>query len=208
MSTPTQRARLPRWVAGPLIAALMLIALLGAGKLSSAAGPARMNAILLVARPNLHDDPTFTHAVVLVMNNLGPAPQGLIVNRPTPLPVAKLFPSVKALAKVPDRVYFGGPVNLDEVWFLIRASTPPQHAIQTCPGLYFSTSPALLKSLLSRRNPMENLRIFIGHAGWDPEQLRDEINDGAWKLERAQSATIFSTPEHAWPEESEPKNAI
>lgn len=185
-----------------------LMALWGAASPSSAAAPPRMSAILLVARPALQDDPTWTHAVILVMNNLGPEPQGLIVNRPTPLPVSKLFPALKGLAKLPDRIYFGGPVELDEVWFLVRASAAPPHSVQACPGLYFSTSRSLLMSLLSRRNPMENLRIFIGHAGWEAGQLRDEINSGAWKLEQAQPGTIFSAPEHDWPEAPEPKNTI
>jgi putative transcriptional regulator len=183
----------------------MLLALLAPGGPGSAADPAPMNAILLVARADMEDD-NFADSVVLVMNNLGPAPAGLIVNRPTHIPVSQLFPEMKSLAGLPDRIYFGGPVELDSVWFLVRSATPPVHAVQTCPGLYVSSSRTLLLSLLAREHPMENLRIFAGHSGWAPGQLESEIAAGSWKLEEAKAATIFSRTEHAWPAPAAPKN--
>src|SRR6266496_3831720 len=61
--------------------------------------------ILLVARTELPDS-NFKDAVVLMMNNLAPAPAGLIINRPTRIPVSELFPEVKGLAQLDDKVYF------------------------------------------------------------------------------------------------------
>jgi putative transcriptional regulator len=213
MKTQPQRAAQLRRspllkVPGPLIAALaVLLALLTAGDRSLAGAPAPMNAILLLAQPLVQDD-VFNDSAVLVMNNLGPDPVGLIVNKPTRLPVSMLFPEMKGLANLPDKIYFGGPVELESVWFLIRASSPPQNASQTCPGLYVSTSRTLLLSLLARRHPMENLRIFFGHSGWAPGQLQDEISAGAWKLQQPKAETIFDTPEHTWPSsESGPKSS-
>src|ERR1700716_3668016 len=69
-----------------------------------------LTAILLIARDGL-PDPNFAGSVVLVMNNLGPAPVGIIVNRPMPTPVSRLFPDLKRLAQVHDRLYFGGPIE-------------------------------------------------------------------------------------------------
>jgi len=63
------------------------------------------------------------------MNNLGPAPVGIIVNRPMPITVSQLLPDLKQLAQVRDKVYFGGPVAFDSVWFLFRAPKRPEHAI-------------------------------------------------------------------------------
>jgi putative transcriptional regulator len=190
-------------VKGALPALTALVVLLTGWGLSTAAGPEPMHALLLVARPSLQD-PAFADSVVLVLNNLGPEPVGVIVNRPTQLPVAKLFPQLKTLAALPDRLYFGGPVDLDAVWFLVRTATPPQHATQACPGLYISADHTLLLSLLARQHPMENLRIFLGHAGWGPGQLQNEISAGAWKLEEASAATIFEQTERAM--QAQPKN--
>lgn len=158
-----------------------------------------LTAILLVARARL-PDPNFADSVVLVMNNLGPAPVGIIINRPTPVTVAQLFPDLKALAPLHDKVYFGGPVDLETVWFLFRADAPPPHAIPTCAGVYLSADRDLLLELLRREKPMEGLRIFIGHAGWAPGQLEGEIAHKDWKLEHAASKAIFGGKSDApWP---------
>jgi putative transcriptional regulator len=165
-----------------------------------------LTAILLVARGELRD-PNFADSVVLVMNNLGPAPIGLVVNRPTEIPVARLFPDLKRLAPLHDKVYFGGPVDLESVWFLFRAAKAPEHAIQAFAGIYLSSSRDLLEQLLGRDRPMDGLRIFIGHSGWAPGQLEAEIARGAWTLERAEPDTIFKgRPEHPWPTPSDDPN--
>jgi putative transcriptional regulator len=158
-----------------------------------------LSAILLIAREELPDS-AFSDSIVLVLNNLGPAPAGVIINRPTPLPVAELFPELKSLAHLHDKVYFGGPVDFGSVWFLFRAATPPAHAVQACEGVYLSGSRELLLQLLGREKPMEGLRIFVGHSGWAPGQLEAEIAAGDWKLEHADSQAIFSgKSDHPWP---------
>ncbi len=166
-----------------------------------------MTAILLTARDDL-TDPDFSDAVVLVMNNLGPAPVGLIINKPMPVPVSRLFPDLKRLANVPDKVYFGGPVEFGTVWFLFRAAKPPQRAIRACEGVYLSADRKLLLQLLGRDKPMDGLRIFAGHAGWAPGQLEAEIAQGAWTLGRAEAEAIFNhKSEHPWPAPQGPKNS-
>jgi putative transcriptional regulator len=140
------------------------------------------------------------------MNNLGPAPVGIIINRPMPIPVSRLFPDLKRLTKVPDKVYFGGPIDFGSVWFLFRATTPPEHAIQACDGVYLSADRHLLLQLLGRDKPMDSLRIFVGHAGWAPGQLEAEIARRDWTLKRAEVEAIFSgKSEHPWPSPQGPK---
>src|SRR4030095_13793789 len=132
-----------------------------------------VTAILLVARAELPDS-RFKNAIVLVMNNIASAPAGLIINRPTRIGISSLFPDVERLAKLENKVYFGGPVEIEAVSFLFRADTPPEHAIQVLDGVYLSTNEGLLRKLLGREKPMEGLRIFIGYSGWGPGQLQAE----------------------------------
>ena len=151
-------------------------------------------------------DSDFADSVVLVMNNLAPAPVGIIINRPMPIPVSRLFPDLKHLVQVRDKVYFGGPVEFGSVWFLFRATTPPEHAIQACDGVYLSADRKLLLQLLGRDKPMDGLRIFVGHAGWAPGQLETEIAQRDWTLKRAEMEAIFSDKsEHPWPSPQAPK---
>jgi putative transcriptional regulator len=164
-----------------------------------------LTAILLTARSEL-PDPDFADSVVLVMNNLGPAPIGIIVNRPTQVSVAELFPDLKRLAHVHDKVFFGGPVDLDTVWFLFRATKPPTHAIRTFGDIWLSADRDLLLTLLGRDKPMEGLRIFLGHSGWAPGQLEAEIENSDWTLGHADPDAIFkSKSNHPWPSSQTPK---
>jgi len=159
-----------------------------------------LTAILLVARPELRDS-NFKDSVVLVMNNLGSAPIGFIVNRPTRVEVSHLFPESEHLARLADKLYFGGPVALESVSFLVRADTPPEHAIQVLDGVYLSSDRELLGKLLERDKPMEGLRILVGYSGWGPGQLEAEIARGDWTLAPADANAIFNgKSEHPWPD--------
>ena len=187
---------LQRYVAGALYALLLLS---GSSWPASAPDAKRLTAILLIGRDDLPDS-DFADSIVLVMNNLAPAPVGIIINRPMPIPVSRLFPDLKRLAQVRDKVYFGGPVEFGSVWFLFRSTTPPEHAVQACDGVYLSADRKLLLQLLGRDKPMDGLRIFVGHAGWAPGQLEAEIAIGAWTLKRAEPEAIFNgKSEHPWP---------
>jgi len=172
----------------------------------SAAAAKPLTAILITARTELPDD-NFADSAVLVLNNLGPAPIGLITNRPTKFQVSHLFPDLKGhLAQVRDKVYFGGPIEVDTVWFLLRASKAPEYAIKAFDDVYISANRELLLHLLRRDKPMNGLRIFIGHAGWAPGQLEAEISRGDWALAQANSDAIFNgKSDHPWPSSSAPK---
>ena len=204
MTSPTRSGFcLRRYAAGALCALLLLS---GSSWPESAPDAKPLTAILLIARDDLPDS-NFAASVVLVMNNLGPAPVGIIINRPMPIPVSRLFPDVKRLAKVRDKVYFGGPVDFGSVWFLLHgAAPPPEHAIQACDGVYLSADRQLLLRLLGRDNPVDSLRIFVGHAGWAPGQLEAEIARRDWTLKRAEMEAIFSDKsQHPWPSPQAPE---
>jgi putative transcriptional regulator len=191
-----------------LAGALCSLALLLGTSWPAAAADARpLTAIFLLARGDLGDS-DFADSVVLVLNNIGPAPVGVILNRPTQMPVSRLFPDLKRLAQLPDKVYFGGPVEFGSVWFLFRAGRAPEHAILAFDGIYLSANRELLRQLLRRDKPMEGLRIFVGHSGWAPGQLESEIASGAWTLEHAKADTIFNgKSEHPWPAPRAPKRS-
>jgi len=196
---------LRRDVAGALCALLVLF---GTSGPTPAAEQKPLTAILLIARGELTDS-SFADSVVLVMNNLAPAPVGIIVNRPTPIAVSQLFPGLKGVSRLHDKLYFGGPVELDSVWFLFRAAKLPAHAIQAFDDIYLSADRELLLQLLGRDKPMDGLRIFVGHAGWAPGQLEAEIGRGAWTAKRADSTAIFKGgAEHPWPGTQVPQHSI
>jgi len=189
----------------PMIRAVCALVALCAMSWSTSADNAKpLTTILLIARAEL-PDPNFKDSVVLVMNHIGPSPAGVIINRPTRIPVSRLFPELETLAHLDDKVYFGGPVEIQSVSFLFRFDKAPEHATEVLDGLYFSTDPELLRQLLVRDKPMKGLRIFVGFSGWGPGQLEREIARGDWTLEPADASTIFDhKSQQPWPEPQVP----
>jgi len=189
----------------PAIALCALLLLSGMSWPTSADDTKALTTILIVARAELPDS-SFKDSVVLVMNNIGPAPIGVIINRPTRIAVSRVFPDLEHLAQLGDKLYFGGPVDIESASFLFRADTPPEHATRVVDGVYFSANRELLLKLLGRDKPMEGLRIFIGHSGWAPGQLEAEIARGDWTLTPAEADAIFhGKSEHPWPEQQTPE---
>ena len=182
-----------------------LLLLLAPSRLVALETTARpVTTILIAPRADL-PDPNFNGSIVLVMNTLGAAPAGVILNRPTRIRVASVFPELENLSHLDDKVYFGGPVEISVMSFVFRADAPPEHAIEVVPGIYVSMNLHLLRALLTRDKPMEGLRIFIGYAGWGPGQLEAEIDRGDWTLAPADENRIFDRKsERTWPEHEAP----
>jgi len=166
-----------------------------------------LTTLLMVARDEL-PDPNFKDAVVLVMNNIAPGPVGVITNRPTAVPLSRVFPDIERLKQHDGRVYFGGPVAMGVVSFLFRADKPPENATAVLDGVYFSMDNDLLHTLLERDKPLEGLRVFVGYSGWAPGQLQAEIAHGDWKLEAAEPDSLFEhRRELPWPEREGPNKS-
>src|SRR5512143_2415080 len=91
--------------------------LVGAGP-AAAAGVA--DGTLLVASPDLAD-PNFSHSVVLVLRSDASGTLGVIINRPTTLVPAVVFPELaKNVGAYPGKLFRGGPVAAGRLLFLVR----------------------------------------------------------------------------------------
>jgi putative transcriptional regulator len=159
-----------------------------------------MKSILLVARKNL-PDPFFRDSVVLVTRSGGLVPIGVIINRPTEVPLSRVFPDIERLGSGEEKLFFGGPVMPEHLVVLFRAAVPPTEAIEVLDGVYMSLSGELLRELLGRENPVQGLRVFAGHAGWAPGQLESEVARGDWHLVTADARMVLEMePEKIWKE--------
>ena len=153
---------------------------------------------LLVSMPQLQD-PNFARAVVLLCDYLPDGAFGLVLNRPTDLPAStmvKLEPAVADGNALP--LCIGGPVVPDRGWILL-ADPPEEPEYRTiCDGVYLSTSPVLLRRVLST-SPPPRARVLAGYAGWGPGQLDAELAESAWLIGRIELDLIFDVePERMW----------
>jgi putative transcriptional regulator len=137
--------------------------------------------------------------VVLVVFPPDGGPTGVILNRPTRLKWPEAFPDEPALVRRTDPIFFGGPVQLNVLWYLFHRATPPETALPIVDDLYLSADGKLLDRLLAVQGNVE--RFFIGYSGWSPSQLEVEIASGAWYVLPADLKTILELkPDTMWQE--------
>ncbi|HEY7501619.1 MAG TPA: YqgE/AlgH family protein [Vicinamibacterales bacterium] len=145
---------------------------------------------LLVSMPQMQD-PNFARAVVLLCNFTPEGAFGLILNRPTDMAAStmvKLEPAVAAANAI--ALSIGGPVEPERGWILL-ADRPAEAEYQTiCEGVYLSTSPTLLRSVLSQ-DPAPRALVLAGYAGWGPGQLDEELAQSAWLIGSVDSEIVF-----------------
>jgi len=153
----------------------------------------------LLASPHLRD-PNFYQTVVLLMTYGPEGASGLIVNRPTDIPLGRALPHVDGIEKVSEPVYFGGPVGTNRLVALLRSDTPLPDSKNVLDRIYFTASMKNLTDALQGRNPDEIIRIYAGYSGWAPKQLDSEFARGDWVTITADPNAIFSDdPSKIWP---------
>ena len=153
---------------------------------------------LLVASRDL-EDPNFSRTVVLITSFDEDGAVGLVINRPAAILPEQVLPEVPGLENYSGPLFLGGPVEVHNVLFLLRASDAPEPARRVFGDVYLSGSRNLLRSLT--RVPVDafRLRIFAGYAGWGPGQLEHEIHRGGWHVIPATEDIVFSDdPESVW----------
>lgn len=145
-------------------------------------------------------DPTFQQTVILMLPPTQmPLVAGIIVNKPTNIPLPKLFPRAPAL-KHQANAYFGGPVEITEPSLVMRASEPTRNVTRLLDNVYVSTDPdSITKLIKDEPQPDKNLRVFFGRAQWTLDQLHAEILAGAWYVVPAKADLVFSSdPGRVW----------
>jgi putative transcriptional regulator len=173
---------------------------------------------LLVATPTLLD-PNFDHTVVLVLDVDDNGALGVVLNRPSTVPVGEILPDWGDLAAAPDVLFQGGPVSTDSALAVGASLVPtrgrPPEAASTAPddtGTAEVVEPVGFRLLydhvgivdLDTPTPiiapaLSGLRIFAGYAGWGVQQLADEISEGAWYVVPSLPGDLFTVePRDLW----------
>jgi len=154
----------------------------------------------LVASRRL-SDPNFRETVVLLIEYGMDGAMGLVINRPSQVKLATVFPDIKALKQREDRIYLGGPVAVNRMLMLIGSPKTPQRSIPVIGDVYLSSSLEELERLVKNTAENERFRIFAGYSGWAPNQLDFERTRGDWHVIKADAETIFTqNPSALWQE--------
>jgi len=155
---------------------------------------------LLVASRDLAD-PNFVETVVLLVRYDAQGVVGLVLNRRTNVPLSRLFKGLKAAEDRSDPVYLGGPVETPAVFSLFQSSAKIDGAERIFEGVYLISSKTLFEQTISTKPDPGVFHVYLGYAGWNRDQLRKEVELGAWFILPADTSAIFnSDPDSLWPQ--------
>src|SRR5919206_4315971 len=150
----------------------------------------------LVAAPGLRD-PNFHRTVVLIIEHQPAAGTvGVVLNRPSDVPVDDVLPLWGELATVPRALYVGGPMQ-QRAALCVAALPAGVDADRTEGMIKVRGSLALVDldadpDLMAPR--LRGLRVFAGYAGWGEGQLAAEINRGDWLVVPALAEDVLAPP--------------
>ncbi|MGH4001112.1 MAG: YqgE/AlgH family protein [Pseudonocardiaceae bacterium] len=149
----------------------------------------------LVAAPALRD-PNFRRTVVLIIDHRAAGTLGVVLNRPSDVPVRDVLPLWGPHATVPQALYVGGP--MEQRAALCVAALPAGVDAKRTAGMISVRGSLALVSLEADPDLMaprlRGLRVFAGYAGWSPDQLAREINRGDWIVVPALPEDVLAPP--------------
>jgi putative transcriptional regulator len=137
---------------------------------------------LLVATPALID-PNFHRSVVALLQHDGEGSLGVVLDRPTTIPVADFLPAWAALSADPAVVFHGGPVE-PEIGLGLRVVLG-----------------GTIETVTLDHEPDDDapVRVFAGYSGWSPGQLEQELSEGAWFVVDMEPQDILTaSPDTLW----------
>jgi putative transcriptional regulator len=136
-------------------------------------------------------DPRFQETVILLIGYDEAGATGLIINRPSEVPLAEMLQPVPGLQNRSDVVYYGGPVEGHRILMLIRSPEKLEGADKVFLNVHVSASRNLLERMIRANKTQKQFRVYAGYAGWLPGQLNREVSRGDWFILDADADSIF-----------------
>ena len=159
--------------------------------MASATGPAEIApGSLLLATAGLLD-PNFVDTVVLLLDVNDDGALGVVLNRPSVLPVAEVLGEWGDVVDEPEVLFQGGPVATDGALAVALAAPGGEDGAGFRPvhgrlGLLDLDTPRELVE-----GTVDRLRIFAGYAGWSAGQLEAEVAEGSWYVVPGEVEDVF-----------------
>jgi len=153
---------------------------------------------LLAAHPGL-EDPNFARTVLLLAEHTAAGAFGLVLNRSTGLTIDQLLPDHPVLGHLPFPVLLGGPVDHSRLHFVHALPGRITGGNELRPGLWIGGELDELAAVLAERlaagRPVDDVRVFLGYAGWGEGQLDHELATGAWIPTAGRDEWIYTEPD-------------
>jgi putative transcriptional regulator len=148
---------------------------------------------LLIASPQLLD-PNFVKTVLLMIQHDQEGAFGLVLNRPISKTVQELWREVgSSPCNNMQPIHLGGPVPGP---LMSLHANRKLAEVEVVSGVFFAAKKPHLDTLVL--DNASTTKVFVGHSGWGPGQLENEIEEGAWRSAPATPEIVFSQSDSLW----------
>ena len=144
-------------------------------------------------------DPRFRETVILVTEHEREGTLGIIINRPTDIDMADIFPDMDALKEHVMHPYIGGPIHPTFLSVLVNNPQSRKDMLPVIDDVFFGLGNGLAADLIADAKKDDRLHVYFGYAGWTAGQLEYELHRGDWYMIKADDEAIFDKdPAKLW----------
>jgi putative transcriptional regulator len=143
-------------------------------------------------------DPYFSRSAILLCRHNKKETFGFVLTNYIEIDLHKLDEN---MPEIITKISFGGPVEKDNLFYIHTFGKEIEGAEKIMDTLYFGGDYEMLFELIKAEPKRINqVRFFIGYAGWDFEQLNNEMKDHSWiAVTNISEKEILSTSsDHFW----------
>lgn len=156
---------------------------------------------LLIAMPHLDDSP-FEQSVVLMCSHDEEHAFGVIINKPIEgLSVDEVMAEADLEGSdyaADSPVFFGGPVDMQRGAVLHSLDYQTKDTFMIAEGIGLTASEEALEIICDPIRAPRLCMLVMGHAGWGPNQLDDEIKRNAWLSIPSAPELVFGEADDCW----------
>jgi len=144
--------------------------------------------VVLVAKPGVAQ---FYRGTVLFARPAGEgAYVGFIVNRPTRVTLAELFPGRAPLQKVAEPVFLGGPRLAESIFAVVhRTDSPGGRSVRLAHDMFLVPDIETVDRVIEQDRG--DARFYAGIVVWAPGELESEVERGLWYVLDHDSDLVF-----------------
>jgi putative transcriptional regulator len=170
--------------------ALLIAALLPLWQcVAQAAESGTVGTVALVASRH-RADPLYERTVIVVKPLQSGEHIGFIVNKPTKMSLADVFPGDDASKKVTKRVYLGGGTRPYALHAVVAGHIDPDFSwMELAPYIHVAVEARALDQVI--RNQAGHARFFAGTVVWQPGELEEQMKYGAWHVVGFEPEYVF-----------------
>ncbi len=151
--------------------------------------------MFLVSEPFL-PDPNFSRTVILLTEHNDKGSFGLVLNKTMDI---KPEDVLETFTSTPFHLYSGGPVSLNEMFYIHALGNRFEGSMEILPGLFWGGNFEQITAEINQGTvSKDKMKFFAGYSGWGAGQLQSEINQKSWIVLPGDAATALIGDDQMW----------